>query len=98
MATTQDHLNLGAVSTVLMNSREQVIHDGETLPYDLGGSANTKQVPDVVIKALYGSNKKVFLMCESSNATENSVPNRSATRVLSRATDGLYVISGPSST
>ena len=62
MATTQDHLNLGAAATVLMNSTEQVTHDGETLPSDLGGSANTKQVPDVVIKALYGSNIKVFLM------------------------------------
>ena len=62
MATTQDHLNLGAAATVLMNSTVQVTHDGETLPSDLGGSANTKQVPDVVIKALYRSNKKVFLM------------------------------------
>ena len=62
MATTQDHLNLGAAATVLMNSMEQVTHDRETLSSDLGGSANTKQVPDVVIKALYGSNKKVLLM------------------------------------
>ena len=62
MATTKDHLNLGAAATVLMNSMEQVTHDGETLSSDLGGSANAKQVPGVVIKALYGSNKKVLLM------------------------------------
>ncbi len=62
MATTQDHLNLGAAATLLMNSMEQVTHDGEILSSDLGGSANAKQVPGLVIKALYGSNKKVFLM------------------------------------